>query len=159
MVCSKRVVIVAGGCGAGGAAFGRVGGFAHVVNGFVRRIGADIDHLMGLRRTTEPGEFAPIELHLLAPHQLVEVKPGANAGQGESIRFGYAINIIGRDHGAGAGHVLHEKARCAGDMFAHEAGEHARPSIVDAAGAEAGDDPGGLAFEELPLGVQMWSAK
>jgi hypothetical protein len=37
-------------------------------------------------------------------------------------------------------------------MFAHEAGEHARPSIVDAAGAEAGDDPGGLAFEELPLG-------
>ena len=47
----------------------------------------------------------------------------------------------------------------AGAMFAHEAGEHARPGIVDAAGAEAGDDLGGLAFVEMHLGVQLWRAE
>jgi hypothetical protein len=119
---------------------GRHRRFAYVVHGLVRRVGAHVDELFDLRGRAEPGELGPIELHFFFPDELIEVEPGAESTHREAVRLGDFVDVIGRDHRSCAGHVLYDHVGIAGNVFSQIAGDHARPCIIDATGAVAGDD-------------------
>jgi len=72
---------------------------------------------------------------------------------GEPIGFCRFENVIRRNHAAGAGHVLDDHDRVAGNMFAHMPADGARIGVVAAAGGEADDQPNGFSLVKVGLSV------
>jgi hypothetical protein len=64
--------------------------------------------------------------------------------------------MIGRDHAAGAGHVLHYNVWEARDMFAHVARVGAGEDVVGVAGQIADDDANGFALVERRRLRRRW---
>ena len=126
-----------GAAGAARAAFGRLAGFANVFNSFVRAVCAHIEVMFALRWRTDVTVFAPIVLHFFAANELIEVKRRGDPAEGQSIRFGDAVNVVGRDHRTRPGHVLNDKIRIARNILRHMLGNQPGPKIVDVAGRVA----------------------
>ncbi len=150
---------MAGAAGAGAAAFGRLLGVAQIVDGFERLIGAHVVDDVVFFRRTDPIEFRPIEFHFGTAHQLVEIQRRIDRAERQAVGFGDAIDIVGADDVAGAGHVLHHDRRIAGDILADVTRRQPRPKIVAAGGG--GRDHHGNRFalikirlRECPFKVQ-----
>jgi hypothetical protein len=105
----------------------------------------------------DPSKFLPFELDLLASHKLIEVERWLDRADGETIRLGYAIDVIGGNHGSHAGHVLHDDIRIAGNIFRDELGNEARVEIVHAARGSTCRKPDGFALVEGSLGLEVSS--
>src|SRR3970282_1594237 len=99
----------------------------------------------------DPGELGPVELDLFASRYLRHDQRATDSAQREAVGFGEVINMIGRDHRARAGHVLHHEFRITGNMFTEEARVGARPLIVIVAGLITDDDAYRLALVEISL--------
>ena len=56
---------------------------------------------------------------------------------GETIRFGELVEMVGGREASRARHIFDDKRRIARDMFAHVAGHQARVKIIAAAGSVA----------------------
>ena len=106
-----------------------------------------MDDVVLLRRA-DPGNLGEIELHFFAPDQLIEVNRRQQRAESQTIGLGDVVQIIGRDDGRRAGHVLHQDRRIAGNVLAVVARQNARPQIVTAAGGGADDDANRLALIE-----------
>jgi hypothetical protein len=65
--------------------------------------------------------------------ELVEKQGGGDQAQGEPIGFFDSIDVISRDHGGGAGHILHDEIRIPWNVLAPKPGDRPRPKIVGAA--------------------------
>jgi hypothetical protein len=123
----------------------------YVVNRFVRSVGADVDELFDLCRGAEPGKLRPIELNFFFSDQLIEIEAGSQSSEGEPVGLSNFVNVVSRDHRAGTGHILDDDVGIAGNIFAEIAGDHARPCVVNATSAVAGDDSNGLVLIERRL--------
>ncbi len=102
-------------------------------------------------RGADPTVFGPIELDFLAADELRVVERRRRRAQGQAVGLGDIVDVIGGDHAAGAGHVLHQDRRVAGNMFAHAARIGASEDIVGIAGQIADDDAHGFALVEIRL--------
>src|SRR3972149_12028581 len=89
-------------------------------------------------RRAEPGECRPVKLDLLTPGELFEIERRRDRSKGQPVGFCHAVDVIGRDDGAGARHVLHDGVRTSRDMFTDVAGGGGGPVVV--AVAPARDD-------------------
>ena len=78
-----------------------------------------------------------VEFDFVALDELVEVQRGIESADGQAVGLGDAIEIIGRDDAAGAGHVLRDDVGIAGNVFRQITGSGARPEIVAAAVASS----------------------
>jgi hypothetical protein len=59
-------------------------------------------------------------LGFFSTDELIEVKRGDDrADEAQAIRFGFIVDIVGRNHMSGARHILYDHVRFAGDMFSH----------------------------------------
>ena len=81
-----------------------------------------------------------------------EVQRPANGAHRQSVLLGDVVDVIGGNHAAGTGHVLHEKVRITGNILAQVAGVGARPLIVRVAGLITDDDADGFALVVRRLG-------
>src|SRR5687768_15413093 len=138
---------------AAGAAFGRLAGFANILDGFVQTIGAHIKLVFALRRRADETVLAPIVLDFFASDDLIEIKCRSDPAESKSVRLGDGEDIVGGDHRAGSRHALDNKTRIAGNVFRHVLGDEPRPQIVHVAGGIAGHDANGFALEVRRLGV------
>ena len=93
-----------------------------------------------------------IEFDAGPSEQLIKKESALKVAEGETIRFGDFVHMIGADQMAGARHVLDDEGRIAWDEFADVASNHARVSVEAAAGGSRHDDANGLAFVEGLLG-------
>src|SRR5688572_1571549 len=132
---------------AAGAAFGRLAGFANILDGFVRTIGAHIKLVFALRRRADETVLAPIILDFLASDDLIEIESRSDPSESQGVRLGDTSDIICGDHRAGSRHVLDNKTRIAGNVFRHVLGDEPRPQIVHVAGGITGHDSNRLSLE------------
>src|SRR5262245_58581795 len=65
---------------------------------------------------------------------------------GEAVRLGDFVHVIGRDQKTGARHIIDYNGGIAWNVFAHVARDGARVSVVAAAGGSADNDS-----QSLPL--------
>src|SRR5262245_11436452 len=140
--------------GARRAAFRRLAALAHVVNGLVRAVAADDKQQFRWFRRADPIELGPVKLHFLAADQLIHIDSRIERTQRESIWFGDVVDIIGRNDGTRARHVLHRGARIAGNILSQILRHMARPEVVEIAGLSAADDADRLTLEKVGLGVR-----
>ena len=140
--------IRAGSAGAGGAAFGRLFGAAHVGQAFDRQIGAHVHKMIRFIGAADPRKFAPVVFDLRLFKQLVKIDRRLDRADCQTIPFGDAIDVIGPDDRPGAGHVLNDEVGIARNMFAHVLGHQTRVEIVGAPGAGASYHRNGLALVE-----------
>ena len=68
--------------------------------------------------------------------------------EGETIRLGDFVHVIGADQMAGSRHVLDNESGIAWHEFSHVASHHSSVSIESAAGGSRHYDANGLAFVE-----------
>ena len=68
---------------------------------------------------------------------------------GQAVGFGSFVNMIGGDQAAGAGHVLDDDARVAGNVFTHMTRDRARVGVETPARGKADDDFDRLAFKKI----------
>ena len=141
--------VISGVAGAGAAALGRRRSAAHVVDRLVRSGRPHVEQCIRARGATDLGKFRSIELHFFAPQQLIEIKTGVDDGDAQAIRFGNAINVIGRHCRAGAGHVLNDHVRVSGNVLGQIRTDEPRPLVMRAAGGIADDEP-----NDFPLKVR-----
>ena len=131
---------VSRGSSAGGAAFGRLLGAAHIFNGLERSIGAHVKQVRRARCIAEPRKFRPVEFDLGPANQLIDVKIRIGSQQSQAVGFSDGVNKIRRYDMARAGHVLNQNARIAGNMLSHVRRDHARVNVVQVAGLAARDN-------------------
>ena len=67
---------------------------------------------------------------------------------GEAVRLGDFVHMVGADQMAGARHVLDDNRGLAGNMLADMARNRARIGVEAAAGRGGDDDADGFAFVE-----------
>lgn len=79
-------------------------------------------------------------------HELIQIHSVRQHAEGETVGFCDAIDVIGGNQSAGAGHVLNDHFRIAGDIFRDITSEQTRPTIVKAARGESDDDLDGFAL-------------
>ena len=103
----------------------------------------------------DPTELLPVELNLLASDQLIEVKRRLDRPYGKSVRLGYAVDVIGCDHGGHTRHVLHDDIGRARNMLWDELGHHACIEIINASRRSTGDKPNGFALVKGGLGWEL----
>src|SRR4030095_1264282 len=107
--------------GSGGAALRRFFGAFDVIDRLVWSIGPNIeDHGLSYGRT-DPGELANIELNLRPADQLIQIDAVTWITDGQPVRFGHTVDIIGSDHRSGAGHILNDHLGISRYVFRHEA--------------------------------------
>src|SRR5512145_2006899 len=94
-------------------------------------------------------ELARVEFDPLLSQHLAEKQAADKVPDGESIRLGNFINVIGGNKASRSGHVFDDHRRLAGNMLAHMAREGASVSIESAAGGKADDDPDGFPFVKI----------
>ena len=120
---------------------------------------AHIEQMVRYRGVADPGKFLPVELDFLAADQLIEIERRLDRTDGEAVRLGDSIDVIGRNHGGHARHVLHDDVRRAGNMFGDELGDHASVEIVHAAGRSTCNKSDSFALVERSLGLDVKSPK
>jgi hypothetical protein len=69
----KSGKIIGGGAKARGGALGRLHGIAHIQQGFVRCIRADIKNSIGLFRRADPTVLKPVKLDFFLARELLDV--------------------------------------------------------------------------------------
>ena len=114
---------------------------------------------MGYRGVADPGKLLPVELDFLAADELIEIERRLDRTDGEAVRLGDSINVIGRDHGGDARHVLHDDIRRAGNIFGDELGDHASVEVIHASGRGAGNKSDSFALIERSLGLDVIKPK
>ncbi len=102
-----------------------------------------------LHRHAEVFQLAHVEVDAFHAEDAAENQPAVEHADGQTVGFGAAVDIFRGDQRAGAGHVLDDQWRVAGNMFAHVARHGAGVDIEAAAGAAADDDANGLAAVEF----------
>jgi hypothetical protein len=112
-----------------------------------------VNHIVVFQRT-DPLKLGQIELHFLLAGKLAQINIVVRREQGESIGLGHTPNVVGRRHGAGSRHVLHDHVGIAGHIFAHVTGDQARRAVIAAAAAQPDDDAYLLAFVKLLLSIK-----
>src|SRR4249919_946825 len=105
----------------------------------------------------DPSKLLPFELDLLASDELIEVERWLDRADGETIRLGYAIDVIGGNHGSHAGHVLHDDIRITCNIFRDELGNEAGVEIIHASCRSTCHKPDGFALVERSLGLEASS--
>ena len=144
--------VKSGRAGAGTAAARRLLGLADIVDASIGRVGAHVVNDVVLFRRADPGDLGEIEFDFRPADQLIEINRRQDGAEGETVRFGDVVEIIGRDDRRGARHVLHEDRRIARNVLAVVAGQDPRPQIVAATGGRTDDDPDRLALVERASG-------
>ena len=113
---------------AGGAAFRRLFGRAHILDGFVRRVGAHVHLAVAARRRADPRKLRPIELNLRSADQLIQIERWDHrADDRQTVGLDTGVEMIHRDHMARAGHILHDETGIARNMPAHVIDDQPRP--------------------------------
>ena len=108
----------------------------------------DADGGSVLGRDAEVFELAPVELNAGFAQDMLEDQSADEMADGEAVRLGDFVDVIGGDQTAGAGHVFDDEGRIAGNMLAQVARDGARVGVVAAAGGAADDDADRFAFVE-----------
>jgi hypothetical protein len=67
--------------------------------------------------------------------------------------------MVDADEAAGAGHVVDDEYRIAGNVLAHVAAHDSRINVVAAAGCERHDDAHGLALIKRRLGRRLFKVQ
>src|SRR4029453_17789261 len=67
---------------------------------------------------------------------------------GQSIRFGYVVHVVGRNEKASPRHIVYDKRRISRDVLAHVPGYRAGVCVVTTACRGTDDYPDSLAFVE-----------
>jgi hypothetical protein len=84
--------------------------------------------------------------------QLVEIERwNHGADDRQAIGFCDFIEMVDRDHVAGAGHVLHDESGISRNMFAHMFDDQTPPEIIEIAWRRADDDGNGFTLVERSL--------
>src|SRR5262249_13158605 len=69
--------------------------------------------------------------------------------EGQTVGLGDIINVVGRNHGPRAGHVLHDDIGISGNMFAQILRHKATPVILGSTYRVPHDEPDRLALKKL----------
>ena len=72
---------------------------------------------------------------------------------GQTIRFGHLINMIGSDQASRSGHVFHDEGGIAGDVSVHVPCKGPRIDIEASARREPDDDSNSLALIKRSCGM------
>ena len=107
-----------------GVEIGDAGGFVHAENEIVLRRHADVLKSIG------------VELDARFAEQLLQEQAADEMADGETVGPGDFVSVVGRNHAAGARHVLDDHDGIAGNMFSHVPGDSSRVSVVAAAGVK-----------------------
>lgn len=94
----------------------------------------DADNRVVLRRDTEVFEFLPLEFDTGLAEHLLEKQTADEMADGQAVGFGDFVDVICRNQGSCAGHILNDEGWIAGDVFAQMARDHAGIRIIAAAG-------------------------
>src|SRR5262245_38096991 len=135
----------------GGGTLGRVAGGAYVFDRFIWRIGAHHQQRLDFAGGADPAKLTPVELNFGSARELLKIKIGGNLSDGQSVRFGDAVNVVCRYHGAAAGHILSDDIGTTRNVFGKTARQSARPKIVDITRRHIDDERYGLAAVEVTL--------
>src|SRR6266508_1214178 len=68
---------------------------------------------------------------------------------GETIRFGHFVSMVGRDQAPCPGHVIHADARIAGYKFSHVPPDDPRVSVKTSSRSKADNDADGFPLIEI----------
>ena len=90
-------------------------GFNKSARSFHLGVGADI-YDGGLGRSGDNRHLVEIVAHAGAAKYLRQVHAREDTN-GQTVRFGDLVNVVGADNAAGAGHVLDHDCRVAGNML------------------------------------------
>ncbi len=112
----------------------------------------DAEHEVILRWNSDVLKFAGVKFNARLAQKLLEEKSADEMADRQSIGSRGFVDIVGRDHASGAGHIFNQNRRVAGNVFAHMAADCSRVSVVTAAGGETDDHTNGLAFVKVRLG-------
>ena len=125
---------------------------------------------MGVHIRVEDGKIADLKWHgqgcaisqaaaSIASDELIEVERWLDRTDGETIRLGYAIDVIGGNHGSHAAHVLHDDIRITWNIFRDELGNEAGVEIIYASCRSTRHKPDGFALVEGGLGLEVSSTE
>ena len=104
-------------------------------------------------RRAEVGKLAHVEFDTGLPEYLADGLAAGEMTNGEPVRLGCFVDVIGCDHHAGARHIVDDDGGRTGNVLGHLPGDHARIGIETAARRAADDDTHGLAFKESILRI------
>jgi hypothetical protein len=93
-------------------------------------------------------KFAHVELDTGLPQDLADGLTTGEVADGKTIRLGNFVDVIRGNHHPGAGHIIDDDRRVAGNVFGHSASDHASVGVEAAARRAADDDMHSLAFEK-----------
>src|SRR5262245_10443951 len=106
---------------------------------------------MILCRDADVPELQRVKLDAWLAQQLLQKEATDKMADGEPVRLGDLINVIGRDHAPRPSHIVDDEDRIAGDIFSHMASDQAGISVVTAACREADYEADRLALIEVRL--------
>ena len=102
-------------------------------------------------------EFSAVKFNSRLAQHLLQKQPAEKVADGETVRPGEFVDMIGCDQTPRADHVFHNDGRIARNVPAHVTRHRARINVIPAAGREADNDPYSFAFIELILSPRLSS--
>src|SRR5918998_106623 len=99
----------------------------------------DGEHLADLIIGAEPVELAGLEAHAFSL-QLLDQRQRVGNEDFAAILSPPAINVVGRDRAPGAGHVLDQEARIAGNVLAEVVGNETPIEVIASSRSGAHDE-------------------
>ena len=111
--------------------------------------------MIGGYGASDPAKFAPIEPHLCAADDLVEVESRVNRADSQSVGLGHIVDLVCRDQRSGAGHVLDNDVGVTRDVLGQVLCEESGIKVVDVSRLGADDNAHGLPLIERALGAEI----
>jgi hypothetical protein len=109
-----------------------------------------------LDRHAEPFELAKVEIKTLGVEHLAQDQVAVEYSKRQSIRLRCTVQVFCGYPCRRTGHVLDDKDRMAGNMFAHMPGHRPGVDIEAAAGRAADNDANSFAFVEVVGEKRLW---
>ena len=81
-------------------------------------------------RRADPGKFRPVEPNFFRAEKLIDVNARINQPETQTVGFGDVIDMVGRDDGPGARHVLHHDSGIPRNVLAEILSYKASPVVL-----------------------------
>ena len=88
------------------------------------------------------------------PEHLLERQAADKIPDGQAVRLGGFVNIIGREQARRAGHVIDHRGGIAGNVFSDMPGDHARVCVEATARSETDNQTDRFSFVKIFLGEE-----